>query len=144
MGRTILMGVAALAGIFALILVIWAFRYHTAEIAGVTDAKVQQQSGGNRVFQYERFYNICARVQSAEAVIDSQKALAANMKDGDERLGNIMVTIGGAEAGRAKAITEYNAASAQVQTAGQFKANNLPHRLSLAAYNGTNKTHCAG
>lgn len=135
--------VAVIAFFVVLSLASSGFRALTAPWFGWVDAEVQQESAGNRIFQYETFFNLCAKVQSTEANIASQLALLDTLEPGSNQYSMTQTNIAGLRAARNNAITEYNSRSTRDYTSARFKDANLPYRISLDPFNGNNRTRCA-
>lgn len=119
------------------------FRALTAPWFGWVEAEVQQESAGNRVFQYETFFNLCAKVQSTEANLASQLALLDTLDPESNQYSMTQTNIAGLQAARNNAITEYNSRSTRDYTSARFKDADLPYRIPLDLYNGNNRTSCA-
>lgn len=111
------------------------WRYYTAEVKGVVDAKEQIESANNRIEKYEEFFGICASVQTLKHGIETQERLLT-ASTSDSMSERVMTNISGMEAQLARQVNAYNAKS-QMYTRKKFKASNLPARLSL-----TGPTYC--
>lgn len=118
-----------------------AYRYVTAEWFGIVDAEVQIESGANRRFQYDKFFNLCSEVQAVEDKIDAQNELLdRDLSDVQKNM--IITNLSGLQSARADAIRQYNADARKDYTSARFLDNDLPVQLPTAAYNGDNKTKC--
>lgn len=129
----------ALKGTGAVILVIllviamtvggWAWRYYTAEPKGIVDAEEQIQSGDNRIDKYNKFYDLCASTQRQKRSLEAQKNILQHVNE-DEK-SRIHQNIAGLRAQVQGTVSRYNALSTREYTAGQFRASNLPYKLSV-------------
>lgn len=143
--KNILLVSLSVVGAFALIagiaLATGLFRLETAAFFGNVDAQVQIESGPSRIAKYEEFFETCSAVRSVEAQLDAQKTLLASLDPTHDQYARTMTNIAGLSARRATHIETYNRLAAQEETTARFQADNLPSRLSDAAYDGT-KTAC--
>lgn len=89
---------------------------------------------------YERFFELCAGVQTSEASLEQQYAQLDTADTPEDRT-RIRINIGGLVATRADAANTYNAAAAEY-TRGQFLADSLPATIS-ATYTKGDHTRCA-
>lgn len=126
-------------GIFALS---FGLRVATAGLVGRGEAHIAIQSGSNRIAQYNKFFNICASVQSLEDRIDQQtEALKQATNPTDQQ--RIRDNLAGIRGLRSEAINQYNADASKDYTDGQFRSSRLPYQLSTASYPESGKTSCA-
>lgn len=131
------MNVAKGVGIFLLVLLLiallsvggWVWRYYTAEPKGIVDAEEQIQSGDNRIDKYNKFYDLCASTQRQKRSLEAQKETLEQVDD-DEK-SRIRQNIAGLQAQIQGTVSQYNALSTREYTAGQFRASNLPYKLSV-------------
>lgn len=128
----------------AIVLVVgggWAYRYFTAPIEGALEQRETVQSGGSRIYNYNRFFSLCASVQSFEDQIDSQEQLLENTSD-EDHLSMIRRNISGLNAQRQNTIATYNSEARAIETGGQFRDDGLPESINRDLYNGSNRTSC--
>lgn len=117
-------------------------RVATAGLVGRGEAHIAIQSGSNRIAQYNKFFNICASVQSLEDRIDQQtEALKQATNPVDQQ--RIRDNLAGIRGLRSEAINQYNADASKDYTDGQFRASKLPYQLPTASYPEGGKTSCA-
>lgn len=105
------------------------FSSTTAETRGKTGVREDTVAdAGFRIAAYERFYDLCASVQSTEGRI---AALQQELDGGvtDARKAQIDTTLTALRGQRAEQIAEYNAEARKVRTVAQFQASDLPPEL---------------
>lgn len=141
MKKGVLIGVGVAATIALVVGGGWAYRYFSAPIEGALQQRETVQSGGSRIYNYNRFFNLCASVQSYEDQIDSQQQLLNNTND-EDHVSMIRRNISGLNAQRQNAIATYNAEARAIETGGQFRDDGLPETISRNLYNGSNRTSC--
>ena len=107
----------------------WAWKYNTATVRGVVDAEVRIESGDNRIYSYENFFDQCASIQGYEQALVAQKEVLAQAK-GDEAV-HIRATIAAITAQRARAIMQYNVDAAKAYTKARFFDDQLPRKLTV-------------
>jgi len=107
-----------------------AWRYVIAAPKGKVEAREQIQSGPFRIAAYDRFFNLCAAVQSDEATIAALQA-ELKTKPPASRVTQINASITGLRSGRAEKINQYNADARKDYTIGQFRASGLPYQLFI-------------
>lgn len=109
------------------------FSQKTANFRGETSKRNQiEANGAFRVSAYNRFFDLCASVQSFEAQIanlEQERDDKANPPS-DSRREQIASSITALRNTRSQTINQYNADAAKDYTAGQFRDNNLPYRLN--------------
>ena len=124
-------------GIFLLVVVLiigmtvggWAWRYYTAEPKGIVDAEEQIQSGANRIDKYNKFFDLCASVQRQKRSLEAQESILESSPDNEKS--RIRQNIAGLQAQVQGTVSRYNSLSTRGYTAGQFRASNLPYKLSV-------------
>jgi uncharacterized protein YcfJ len=144
---------ALLAGLAAIgvIAVIFVGSYYGGIIGNHVQANYQKRVVTNQVQQavrtpgfaqsaYERFFDLCASVQTAETNLGTQYGQLKNAT-GDDKT-RIDTNIAGLVSTRADAINTYNAEAAEY-THGQFRDRNLPYRLDTSPYKEGDHTQCA-
>lgn len=139
--------IAISAGLFILALIFFSmtsvgvnlWRYHMAPFFGMVDAEVQIESGANRRYTYDHFFNLCAAVRSTEAKIDEQRTLLASAPEANQAM--IYTNIAGLTSARANYIEEYNADANKAYTSARFLSDQLPRQLDHSSYTGI-KTNC--
>tara|TARA_Y100000310_G_scaffold74348_1_gene70464 strand:+ start:6034 stop:6459 length:426 start_codon:yes stop_codon:yes gene_type:complete len=112
------------------------YKKETAAFRGKANAEHQIESAASRIQRYEEFFNICQSIQAKEAAIDTIKASMSQ----DNQLYSVSITSN--QMARSTLIAEYNSKTAQSYTSARFKASNLPYRIDLSQYDGSNKTEC--
>ena len=126
----------AVAAVVILVLVVayaaGGLRWISAPFWGGVQAEVQLESGPSRISLYNRFFDLCAGVQAIEGQIDAQVAGR-----------NDPQIVAGLHSRRAQVIADYNADAAKEYTNARFLGDELPDRLSLVPYDGSNKTICS-
>ena len=132
-------------GVFVVFVILplagYGLRIAFAPVKGVTEAAEQVFSGGRMVYDYERFFNLCAAVQGFEDKIDAQKELM-KVTTSDDQKNMILVNLSGLTSQRANAVREFNAKSKHAMTTARWKSDGLPSKLPPANYDGLNKTYC--
>jgi hypothetical protein len=146
MWKTIAYSILGLAGVLAVVAVIslatGTFQYLTAPFFGAVDAERKIESGGNRIYTYDHFFNLCSSVQSVEDKIDSQYRMLDRVND-EDRKDMIFTNITGLESRRSSLIREYNADARKAYTDARFLSDELPRKLPTDAYEqGDPKTSC--
>jgi hypothetical protein len=123
----IAMIVVALVGVFGFG---W-FQRTTADYRGKTEQIEQIQGDGSyRIAAYDNFYNLCAAVQSAEVSIDNvQRELDAS-PDAQRKV-VLRATLTALKNNRASLIAQYNADARKEDTAGAFRASDLPYQIDM-------------
>ncbi len=137
-GKTIRYSILGLLIVFALVVVIWGFstgfKYFTAEKSGQAEAEQQIQSAEFRIFSYQHFYDQLANINSAEATYDSQyDLLQATTKDTSD-YSRIQRNLAASVAFIEQLKRQYNADAAKEETMGQFRASNLPSRITVVPH----------
>lgn len=107
----------------------WAWKYSTSTVRGVVDAEVRLESGDNRIYSYENFFDQCASIQGYEQAVFAQEDALKQAK-GDEA-SHIRSTIAAIKAQRARAIAQYNADASKAYTKARFFDDQLPRKISL-------------
>jgi hypothetical protein len=128
-GETWFWVVVTLVGVLVIVAVIFGVRWATAPARGQLAAREQIQSGTFRIAAYDRFFDLCAAVQSDEATI---VALREELTTGPppSRVTQINASITALRSGRAEKINRYNGDARKDYTIGQFRSNGLPYQLS--------------
>lgn len=108
------------------------FQRETADFRGETD-QVEQISGDAdyRIAAYERFFDLCAAVQTKESEIEAAQTELDSTDPSDYRKQQLNANITAATSARAELINEYNADAAKEDTAANFRASGLPHQLDI-------------
>lgn len=100
------------------------FARTTAEFRGETEAREQTVAdGGYRNASYEQFYDQCQAIVAIERKIARMQADTSLPES--QRATNVLAQ----QNIRDDLITEYNADAAKSATVGQFRADDLPHRI---------------
>lgn len=127
---------------WSIVAISFGIRVATAGLVGRGQAHIAIQSGSNRIAQYNKFFNICASVQSLEDRIDQQtEALKQTSNPTDQQ--RIRDNLAGIRGLRSEAINQYNADASKDYTDGQFRSSKLPYQLPTASYPESGKTSCA-
>lgn len=95
-------------------------------------------SGNHRIATYNRFFDLCAGVQTAEATVKNLEVELMDTATTASRAGQIRASITAIKSHRAELINQYNAAAANYYDKA-FQDNNLPARLDI----NTENTTCA-
>lgn len=128
-GLSIVAFIALLAVIAGIMFASGTLSYLTAPFRGAVDAQEQTQSGTYRIAAYEEFYNRCAAVQADE---DRIRNIEQERETADEvRASQLATTLTAVQNSRAQKIREYNSASRQEATRGQFRDSGLPFELFI-------------
>lgn len=118
-------------GLFLILIVgIYLFRYGTASIRGIIGAKEKVESAEHRLYSYEHFYDLYGTIKAKETLYESQKDALKNAETQSERA-RIRQNIYGIKASLRRAIEEYNADAAKIETKGKFKADDLPFKIKI-------------
>lgn len=136
-------GLLGLIAIAVLVVGIWAIRYYTAEPRGKVGAEEHIQSAPFRIEAYNRFFDMCVRVQELQAKLDAQHdQLASASEDAAER---IMTNITGLRGEYERAVRQYNADARKDYTVGQFRDRNLPYTIEVGGidYKNGERTSCS-
>ncbi|PXY21148.1 hypothetical protein [Prauserella muralis] len=107
------------------------FKRSTAEFRGTTEQRERTVADPDyRITAYDRFFDLCAAVQSKEATLAAlQDELGTEPPT--TRVTQIRANLTAVTAARAADINQYNADAEKAGTAGQFRASNLPYRLDI-------------
>jgi hypothetical protein len=152
MGKAIGIGLLAIVGVFAFVMVMWGFstgfRYWTADIKGAVELREQTRGSGDfQHFSYDHFNTLCGSIQQAEIEYDTQYDLLQAMDPGSDRDSRArydrqqrVVAVQKANIGQLK--VGYNADSEKEQTLALFKDNDLPSRIIIVPHEYGNRTNC--
>jgi hypothetical protein len=130
--------IAAIVAAFVVVILIasmgvfgWGFfQRSTADFRGKTQQIEKTRANGDyRIGAYERFYDLCAAVQSDEQDVKNLEEEAKTATP--DRRAQIGATITGIKNGRAEKVTEYNADARKTDTRAHFLASDLPYQLSI-------------
>lgn len=110
----------------------YAWKYFMAPVAGKAQAEWQQESGANRVAQYDHYFDLCASIQGYEATIRAQTLALTQTADPTDH-SRISTVLGAVRAQRGRAIAQYNADARKVYTSGRFIDPTLPKQLNDGA-----------
>jgi hypothetical protein len=106
------------------------WRYVIAEPRGKVQQEEIIQEGQHRIAAYDRFFNLCAQVQSDEATIVAlQDELKTNPPE--SRITQINASITALRSGRAEKINQYNVDARKEGTSAQFRSDHLPFQLDI-------------
>lgn len=124
----VIFGVGVLVVVFTL--VFGGASWITAPFRGEVDKREKTVASGDfRIGTYQRYFELCAAVQNAEASIKAlnEEAVSAN----EVRKAQIATSVTALKANRAASVNEYNSLSAQEHKAA-FKDANLPAVLGFS------------
>ena len=115
-------GIIGVLGLVALGVLggIWIPRWIAPE-AGLTEEIEITNRGAYRIQGYERFYDLYEEVEAIDVKLQAYP-LALDVREETECRGLLMR--------RADMVRQYNADSQAVRTVGQWRADNLPSRIS--------------
>lgn len=133
-------------GIIAVILVLGllglGWRWVTAPVKGLVDARETITSGDSRIAKYDHFYDLCTAVQSHEDALNAQFAQLDNATSDSERE-RLRANISGLRSQRARSIRSYNQDSRKDYTQARFKDSELPYQLPSDTFSeGDSTTQC--
>lgn len=117
----------ALVGVVGLTAGSLAYRYYTAEVRGIVDAEVRIESGQNRIQQYNRFFDLCAEIQTMQSSLEAQKSLLETSEGGEEE--RVRANIAGMTAQLNRYVNRYNADARKEYTAARFRDSSLPYQI---------------
>lgn len=132
-------GVAILVGVTALIVAVvlaamWVFGWGwfsraTADFRGETNVTEQIHADGDyRITAYDKFFDLCAAVQSSESSIANLEA-ELETDPSDDRVEQLNASITAQRNNRSELITQYNADASKADTRANFLASDLPYQL---------------
>ncbi|MEV1295218.1 hypothetical protein [Pseudonocardia sp. NPDC049635] len=132
-GRALAWGACTVAVIIALAFIavygFGTFRKETAEFRGDVAQNERVTADPNyRIAAHDRFYDLCAAIQSREASITAQRA-ELDTTDDPARAGQLRQNLTALEASRASAINQYNADARKEGTRAEFRASDLPAEI---------------
>jgi len=134
--RIVLYGILAFVLMFVLVIVFWGFstgfKYFTAKPSGIAEKERQVQSAEFRIYSYEHFYDMGARIESLEAKLVAQKKKIQKQKEGSEEYSRTLTNIAALEGLIIENKAQYNADAKKEETRGQFRANDLPYSYDLS------------
>lgn len=107
-----------------------AWTWYTAPITGRIGQKAIVHSPLERMGAYNHFFDLCASIQSHEAMLRAQRQALADATTPDDQ-SRIRANIAGITGQRARVIAQYNADSRKNYTVGQFRDSNLPYQIDL-------------
>lgn len=113
-------GIIGIVGLVAVVGAVLGARWVLAPVTGAIQKREITTRGAYQIQGYEQFY----RWQEEAGAIDAKLVAYAGRSDARSRTECI-----GLLAVRADIVAKYNAASQQVETQGQWKADNLPARM---------------
>jgi hypothetical protein len=119
------------------ILVVGTISNETANFRGNVEAVNKTFGSGNhRIATYNRFFDICAGVQTSEASIRNLEQELKDPNTTTARASQIRGALTAIKTHRAELINQYNAEAANYYTKS-FQDNNLPARLDINEENTT-------
>jgi len=125
---------------------IWYLRYETAEIRGIISGEERIESAPSRIVNYERYFDLCASVQSLEGKLDAQMELLAAEEASDNpdrnQLARLRTNIAGLKGMRESEIRQYNADARKSYTRARFRASELPFQLPADPHEKGERTSC--
>lgn len=109
------------------------FKRSTADFRGGTAQRERTLADPDyRIAAYDRFFDLCAAVQSSEATAASLEE-ELETKPSDARVEQIQASLTAVRANRAEQVNQYNADAAKAGTRAQFRASTLPYTLDVNA-----------
>lgn len=133
---------AAIVLICAIVGGVWGFRYLFAETGGKITAQEEIQSAEFRIFSYDHFFNLCAEIQSQQALYDSQYELLQLREQGTDTYDKQLTVLSVIKPHIASLIYQYNADADKEYTRGQFRASCLPERISTESHEYGRRVSC--
>lgn len=129
-GNALLWVLGTLAVVLLIGVIMFGWRWATAGPKGSLQAREEILSGSNRISAYNKFFDLCAAVQTAETNLAAfYSELAATPKDDVREINRIKTNITGVTAARNENVNQYNADARKSYTIGQFRASDLPYQL---------------
>lgn len=116
------------------------FKYLTADPAGRAEAEVKIKSADFRIHYYEHFYELLKDINGAEAQWDTQWDLLQLQNPESETYQKTLRNLAVIKAQIYRLKVTYNADAAEVETKGQFRANELPERVDTSEHIYGNRT----
>ena len=131
--RIIVVCVIAVVLIGGLIVGIWAWRYNTAEVRGVIDAREDIMSCENRIDKYNYFFDLKAALEGYKGQLDQlyiqRSQLIPESPNYWDDLSLINTQITGVMGAFIRGSEEYNYNSQKDYTSGQFRDSDLPYTI---------------
>lgn len=108
----------------------WLLKAAFAPTAGKVNQRIVTNEVGNRIAQYDKFFDDCASIEGLENQIKNTQAQLKTTTDTDRKnfLSSVLL---GYQNNRAEAIALYNANARKAGTNGQFRASDLPYTLHV-------------
>jgi len=104
------------------------------------------ESAPSRIVNYERYFDLCASVQSLEGKLDAQMELLAAEEASDNpdrnQLARLRTNIAGLKGMRESEIRQYNADARKSYTRARFRASELPFQLPADPHETGERTSC--
>jgi predicted Zn-dependent peptidase len=108
------------------------FARETADFRGQTGQIEEISADADyRIATYEKFFDLCAAVQTKEAELAAAQAELALEGLSDYRRQQLNANITAITAARAELINQYNADAAKADTAANFQSSDLPYTLDI-------------
>lgn len=108
------------------------FKRETADYRGETDMIEQISADADyRISQYEWFFDQCAAIQTKEAELAAAHTELETTTPSDYRRQQLNANISAITAARAELINAYNAEASKTDTAANFQASDLPHKIDI-------------
>lgn len=142
-GSVLLIAIVFLSIVWVVTFFSFGIRVATAGLVGRGEARIQIQSAGSRIANYELFFNRCAAVKSAEDRIDALEVELALYELGSSDFARTATNLTGVRSQRQQSVNDYNADALKDYTRGQFRDSDLPYQLDDRAYPEGGKTTCA-
>lgn len=106
------------------------FWQSTADTRGKQDVTEKTIADGDyRIASYNLFFDRCGAIQAKQANIKNLEEQVKTASPDDKQW--LLKTIQGVQAGLYDDITQYNADAAKTDTAGHFRASNLPYHIDI-------------
>lgn len=120
--------IAAAVAIVLLVAGTLGIKYLTADTRGQVDANERiKADGGNRIAEYERFFDLCSSAMTTQDQIDNLEDEAKTAEE--PRLTQISSSITALKGKLSENVNDYNSAASRDYTSGQFRDSNLPFEL---------------
>lgn len=117
----------------------YAIRYFIAPVEGALQQREQTVgSGSYRIAQYDHFYSLCGDIQAKEDQIRNTEAREVDNSGGSaggftqKQKDAILLA---QQNSRAELIRDYNADARKADTAGAFRASDLPYQIDIEGNN---------
>ena len=132
--KILFFGILFLGIIWAFVALSFGMQVATAGLVGRGEARIQIQSAGSRIANYNHFFDKCSSIQGHEGGIDALLDELALYERGSDDFSRVATNLTGVKSARARAIAEYNNNAQKDYTSGQFRDSDLPYVLDTTPY----------